>query len=245
MLAMRDTSPAAAVAAALKAEVSLSSGDSELNVMANIWKSKSKSKNTNRKRFTDEQIRLLESMFETESRPEMEIKYKLANELGLHPRQVAIWFQNRRARSKSKLIEQEYNLLKRSYDNLASKFDSLKNENQRLLIQLQKLRNLMGKPQDPGKCSDEECDNMDTHSDAEEKINHLLDCNQPKNRGPLRDDSSENLEYVTEEADILKMAEIVPDGSFISTGNWCSFELNFESGGVLDHPNCSSEWWEI
>lgn len=133
---MRNTSPAAAVAAATKAEVSLSSGDSEVNVMANILKSKSKNKNTNKKRFTDEQIRLLESMFETESRPEMQLKYKLANELGLQPRQVAIWFQNRRARSKSKLIEQEYSLLKRSYDNLASKFDSLKNENQRLLIQV-------------------------------------------------------------------------------------------------------------
>lgn len=135
MLARRDASPAAAAGSGTKAEDSLSSGDTELNVMASIWKSKNKK--ANKKRFTDEQIRLLETMFEAESRPELQIKHKLANELGLHPRQVAIWFQNKRARSKSKLIEQEYSILKRSYDNLASKFDSLKNENQRLLVQVQ------------------------------------------------------------------------------------------------------------
>lgn len=230
MLARRDASPAAAAGGGTKAEDSLSSGDTELNLMASIWKSKNKK--ANKKRFTDEQIRLLETMFEAESRPELQIKHKLANELGLHPRQVAIWFQNKRARSKSKLIEQEYSILKRSYDNLASKFDSLKNENQRLVVQLQKLRNLMEKPQDPGKCSDEECDYMDTQRDAEEKTVCLSDCNERE-------------EYLSEEADILKMAEIVPDRSFISTGNWCSFELNFESNGVLDHPSCSSEWWEV
>lgn len=102
----------------------------------------------------------------------------------------------------------------------------------------------MGKPQDPGKCSDEECDHMDTQRDAEAKTVCLLDCNEHEKRLPLLDDSSENVEYLSEEADILKMADVVPDRSFISTGNWCSFEFNFESNGVLDHPSCSSEWWE-
>ncbi|GJV49258.1 RNA-directed DNA polymerase, eukaryota, reverse transcriptase zinc-binding domain protein [Tanacetum coccineum] len=60
-------------------------------------------KNTNegRRRFSDEQIQLLESMFETQSRPEFKMKQQLANKLGLHPRQVAIWFQNRRASDQS------------------------------------------------------------------------------------------------------------------------------------------------
>ena len=96
----------------------------------------SKRKNKNMQRFNDEQIKLLEIMFEEESRPESRIKQKLANELGLHPRQVATWFQNRRARLKTKQIEREYSLLKASYDTLASNFESLKTENQLLLLQV-------------------------------------------------------------------------------------------------------------
>uniref|UniRef100_A0A2K2B796 Homeobox-leucine zipper protein n=1 Tax=Populus trichocarpa TaxID=3694 RepID=A0A2K2B796_POPTR len=72
--------------------------------------------------------------FESESRPELEIKQQLANEIGLEPRQVAIWFQNRRARLKTKQIEKEYSLLKANYEALASRFESLKRENQSLLI---------------------------------------------------------------------------------------------------------------
>ncbi|KAG9153882.1 hypothetical protein Leryth_005986 [Lithospermum erythrorhizon] len=75
-------------------------------------------------------------MFEAKSRPELQMKQQLATRLGLQPRQVAIWFQNRRARSKSKQIEQEYTALKIKYENLASKFESSKKENQALLIQV-------------------------------------------------------------------------------------------------------------
>lgn len=91
---------------------------------------------SSKRRFDDTQIRSLETIFETESRPELRVKQQLANKLGLQPRQVAIWFQNKRARSKSKLIEREYSMLKGSYDNLASKYESLKKENESLLIQV-------------------------------------------------------------------------------------------------------------
>uniref|UniRef100_A0A7N0UK82 Homeobox-leucine zipper protein n=1 Tax=Kalanchoe fedtschenkoi TaxID=63787 RepID=A0A7N0UK82_KALFE len=67
---------------------------------------------TKKKKFSDEQIRSLE---------------------------VAIWFQNRRARLKPKQIEREYDSLKASYDALACKFESLKKENQSLNSQLRTL----------------------------------------------------------------------------------------------------------
>ncbi|GMI76512.1 hypothetical protein HRI_001320500 [Hibiscus trionum] len=108
-----------------------------------------KSKMKNKRRFSDEQIRLLETMFESETRLEPRKKMQLARELGLEPRQVAIWFQNRRARWKSKRIEQDYNTLKANYDNLESRFESLKKEKQSLILQVQKLSTeLLAEPQE-------------------------------------------------------------------------------------------------
>ncbi|KAI3713469.1 hypothetical protein L1987_72046 [Smallanthus sonchifolius] len=125
-----------------------------------------KNKNEGRKRFTDKQISFLEYMFETQSRPELRMKHQLAHKLGLHPRQVAIWFQNKRARSKSRQIEQEYNTLKHNYETLASKSESLKKENQALLNQLEVLRNVAEKRQEKGSStsSGEESDDRFTNS---------------------------------------------------------------------------------
>ena len=92
----------------------------------------------NKKRFSDEQIKSLEVMFRSDSRPESRTKQQLAGEVGLQPRQVAIWFQNRRARSRTKQIEREYNILKSRYNTLVSNIESLKRENQALNIQVTK-----------------------------------------------------------------------------------------------------------
>lgn len=97
---------------------------------------KKKKNINNNRRFSDEQVRLLESIFESQTNLEPRKKMQLARELGLQPRQIAIWFQNRRARWKSKQIEQQYKILRTNYDNLVSRFESLKNEKQSLLLQV-------------------------------------------------------------------------------------------------------------
>jgi homeobox-leucine zipper protein len=85
-----------------------------------------------KRRLTTEQVHLLEKSFETENKLEPERKTQLAKKLGLQPRQVAVWFQNRRARWKTKQLERDYDLLKSTYDQLLSNYDSIVMDNDKL-----------------------------------------------------------------------------------------------------------------
>ncbi|CAH2056694.1 unnamed protein product [Thlaspi arvense] len=78
-----------------------------------------------KKRLTSEQLDSLESSFQEEIKLDPDRKMKLARELGLQPRQVAVWFQNRRARWKAKQLE-------RLYDSLKLEFDAVSREKQKL-----------------------------------------------------------------------------------------------------------------
>ncbi|RRT73466.1 hypothetical protein B296_00005154 [Ensete ventricosum] len=58
--------------------------------------------------------------FEAENKLEPERKSELALKLGMQPRQVAVWFQNRRARWKTKQLEHDFDSLKSSYASAAA-----------------------------------------------------------------------------------------------------------------------------
>lgn len=93
-----------------------------------------------KRRLNANQVKALEKNFEIENKLEPERKARLAEELGLQPRQVAIWFQNRRARWKTKQLERDYGLLKASYDSLKLDFDSLEQEKESLAAELAELK---------------------------------------------------------------------------------------------------------
>lgn len=81
-------------------------------------------------------VHLLERSFEAENKLEPEKKSELAKKLGLQPRQVAVWFQNRRARWKTKQLERDYERLKASYDALLADHDTLLKDNDCLRSQV-------------------------------------------------------------------------------------------------------------
>lgn len=92
-----------------------------------------------KRRLTLEQVRALEKNFEMANKLEPEKKMQLAKALGLQPRQIAVWFQNRRARWKTKQLEKDYNVLKQDYDTLKQDYDNLMEENNNLQAVIERL----------------------------------------------------------------------------------------------------------
>lgn len=93
-----------------------------------------------KRRLTFEQVKTLEKSFEVGNKLDPERKLQLARALGLQPRQIAVWFQNRRARWKNKQLEKDYDLLKLDYDALKTTYDNLLQEHNQIKEEVQRLK---------------------------------------------------------------------------------------------------------
>ncbi|KAG4982241.1 hypothetical protein JHK87_026990 [Glycine soja] len=89
-----------------------------------------------KKRLTSDQLDSLENSFQKEIKLDPDRKMKLSKELGLQPRQIAVWFQNRRARWKNKQLEH-------LYDSLKQEFDVISKEKQKLGEEVMKLKTML------------------------------------------------------------------------------------------------------
>ncbi|VAI55411.1 unnamed protein product [Triticum turgidum subsp. durum] len=79
-------------------------------------------------RLTAEQAALLEKSFRSHNVLSHGEKQDLAGQLGLKPRQVEVWFQNRRARTKLKQTELDCELLRRWCERLSDDNARLRRE---------------------------------------------------------------------------------------------------------------------
>ncbi|KAK1434115.1 hypothetical protein QVD17_11033 [Tagetes erecta] len=80
-----------------------------------------KNKSKKRKKYhrhTAEQIREMEALFKESPHPDEKQRQQLSKRLGLHPRQVKFWFQNRRTQIKAIQERHENSLLKSELDKL-------------------------------------------------------------------------------------------------------------------------------
>lgn len=115
--------------------------DMEEKNMAEFGNSISNLQLEKKRRLSAEQVRSLEKSFEMENKLEPERKMQLAQQLGLQPRQVAVWFQNRRARWKTKQLEHVYDALKQEFDAVIAEKEKLKAEVAQLTARLESYKN--------------------------------------------------------------------------------------------------------
>ncbi|KAK1550467.1 hypothetical protein Q3G72_019572 [Acer saccharum] len=112
--------------------------DQDYHVNINCdYSNNNKNTTTGRKklRLTKQQSTLLEGSFKLHTTLNQSQKQSLAEQLNLKPRQVEVWFQNRRARTKLKQTEVDCEFLKKCCE-------SLSDENKRLKKEVQELQSL-------------------------------------------------------------------------------------------------------
>ncbi|KAI3454625.1 hypothetical protein Pfo_011288 [Paulownia fortunei] len=110
-----------------------------------------------KKRLSLDHVQFLERSFEADNKLEPERKIQLANQLGLKPRQIAVWFQNRRARWKTKQLETDYETLHASYKRLKTDYDYLLEKNEKLKAEVLHLKH-NGLARDIDKVKSQLCD---------------------------------------------------------------------------------------
>ncbi|OVA00317.1 Helix-turn-helix motif [Macleaya cordata] len=132
-----------------------------------------------KRRLTTDQVEFLERNFEVENKLEPERKIQLAKDLGLQPRQVAIWFQNRRARWKTKQLEKDYDALKASYNSLKINYENLLKEKEKLKTEVLTLTNQQLLKEKEKKNSESTEPNEQFHTQSQRLISNAVSEEKP------------------------------------------------------------------
>ncbi|CAA3020325.1 homeobox-leucine zipper ATHB-52-like [Olea europaea subsp. europaea] len=96
-----------------------------------------------KKRLNEGQVRLLEASFDAEKKLDPERKFHLAHELRVPPRQIAIWYQNKRARWKNQSLEVDYSSLQMRLETALSEKKQLEKEIDNLRGELKRTQDIL------------------------------------------------------------------------------------------------------
>lgn len=96
-----------------------------------------------KKRLTHEQVKLLERSFTSNTKLHQERKLQLAVQLGIPPKQVAIWYQNKRARSRTQSLELDCGALQLKLENAVAEKRQLEKDVERLKGELGKAQEMI------------------------------------------------------------------------------------------------------
>uniref|UniRef100_A0A251RT84 Homeobox-leucine zipper protein n=1 Tax=Helianthus annuus TaxID=4232 RepID=A0A251RT84_HELAN len=105
----------------------------------NISQPKKHPQKSTKKRLTNEQVKLLETSFNYNNKLDSTRKSHLAQELGIPARQIAIWYQNKRARWRNQSLETEYKAIQHKLERVSSDKSRLEREVERLKVLVMKL----------------------------------------------------------------------------------------------------------
>ncbi|XVF36658.1 hypothetical protein REPUB_Repub19eG0076200 [Reevesia pubescens] len=175
-----------------------------------------------KRRLSIVQVKALEKNFEVENKLEPERKVELAEELGLQPRQVAIWFQNRRARWKTKQLEKDYAILKASYDALKLDYNNLEQEKEALTAKLRELKAKLKEDNSESSHSVKE----DSPNLSQQTKDHDLCDNDDDSNGIVKEESNVNAHEL-----------------LISSASSSSFQFNGSSSSS-DKDSSNHHWFQ-
>ena len=96
-----------------------------------------------KKRLARDQLNLLETSFNANQKLKAEHKTELARQLGVPPKQVAIWYQNRRARHKNDAIEHDYMNIQLELGNVLAENIRLEKQVSMLKFELNKVQQMI------------------------------------------------------------------------------------------------------
>jgi homeobox-leucine zipper protein len=186
-----------------------------------------------KRRLSFDQVRSLERNFEMENKLEPERKMQLAKELGLQPRQVAVWFQNRRARWKTKQLERDYEMLNSGYLKLKADFETALREKEALKAEVQRLSGASQDSQsvDSTPCKSEvakqaKCAPVAVEDSTVDSSSELLDADSPR---------------TTAGSDLAGLQQQEDDQALVVAPGSEPFNVKFEDGscGFQVDPSCN------
>ncbi|KAI3812067.1 hypothetical protein L1987_16771 [Smallanthus sonchifolius] len=187
-----------------------------------------------KRRLTVDQVQSLEKCFKEENKLEPERKIQLAKDLNLQPRQVAIWFQNRRARRKTKQLEKDYEILNSSYDKLKLEFDSLQKHNDKLKQEVQMLKDKLHQRGNGEKdSSPNELPSKELDSNAQETNPNQVSIQTWSNEPKMVICKQEYANSVSTKSDIID--------SYSPEGNHSSFLEPCDSSNVFENQSDFSQ----